>query len=395
MNLLLVVGIGFLLLVVGTLLGRYYTPDRRPLQQAAEEGRSYVRGLVEVLDGNRDGAIDQLVSALQQNSKNVEAYFALGMLFRQRSEHERAVRVHQALLVRRDLDNKTRLRVHRQLALDFHSAGFPRRAIKALEYVVSKDRKSLEAWRELAELYEQTGQWERTAAARRRLGRITGEDTGPLQAHLGAALASEQLDQDQPDAARKSLKRAVAACAGSVHVLHVLARYQQRRGNAGAAAKAWEKALRLAPDLAAYFCARLQSSYAELKKPRQLERLLSDLQRRHPDNIHLRLAHARHEATRDPEGALAALTALLDENPSLLPARKAAARLVLERGEPEEVRRSLSDLLEVLDRADRGYRCGACGRADEDLFWRCPACSAWGSVRVAWGRRAGEGRARR
>ena len=57
MNLLLLVGIGLLLLVAGTLLGRFYMPDRRPLKRAAQEGRSYVRGLVGGLEGDNDLAI--------------------------------------------------------------------------------------------------------------------------------------------------------------------------------------------------------------------------------------------------------------------------------------------------------------------------------------------------
>jgi len=55
------------------------------------------------------------------------------------------------------------------------------------------------------------------------------------------------------------------------------------------------------------------------------------------------------------------------------------------------VRKTLVDLLAVLDEADRGYRCERCGHAGEDLFWRCPRCQSWDSVRVAWGRRSGEG----
>ena len=28
-----------------------------------------------------------------------------------------------------------------------------------------------------------------------------------------------------------------------------------------------------------------------------------------------------------------------------------------------------------------------------DLFWRCPGCGEWGTVRLVWGRREGEGAA--
>jgi lipopolysaccharide biosynthesis regulator YciM len=390
MNLLLLIGVCVLLLVVGTLLGRYYAPDRRPLERAAEEGRAYVRSLVELLEGDPDGAIAEIVAALKRNTKTVEAYFALGTLFRNRGEHERAVRVHQTLLVRRDVDKKTKLRVHHQLALDFKAAGFPRRAVKALELVVTQDKKNVDALKELAALYEETGEWERAAGAHRRLGKLTKQSTSALQAHLLTQLAEELVERDELAAARKQLKRAVSASPESVHTLHVLANYQQERGDLAAAAKVWEKCLRLAPNLAAFFVPRLEVVLFELGKLDRLDRLFEELLAASPGHLHLRLAHARFDARRNPERALSALQGILDDAPGLLPARREAARLVLARGDPAQIRQAFEELLALLQRADRGYRCAACGYTAEELFWRCPGCAAWGSVGVAWGRRTGE-----
>jgi lipopolysaccharide biosynthesis regulator YciM len=390
-NLVLLLGVAFLLLVVGTLLGRYYSPDRRPLQRAAEEGRAYVRGLVEVVEGHQDQAIAEIAEALKKNTRTVEAYFALGTLFRSRGEHERAVRVHQALLMRRDLDKATRLRVHYQLALDFKAAGFPRRAARALELVVTQDRKQVEPLEELARLYQQAGEWEKAALAERRVARLSGRDTSSLQAHLYAQLAEQELAAGDLDGARRALKRAVAAQRDSVHALHVLAIYHQRKGQTAAAAAAWEKALRLAPDLAGFFVPHLEKLLFELDKLPQLDRLLDELRAAHPASIHLRLAHARVDAKRSPERALAALDLLLGEAPNLIPAWREKARLVLAGGNPERIRQTFEELTGLLAKADRGYRCRTCGHTVEELFWRCASCGSWDSVRTAWGRRAGEG----
>lgn len=395
MNLMLVVGICLLLLIVGTLLGRYYTPDRRPLRRAAEEGRSYARGLVEVLEGHDDAAIEEITRTLRRNTKTVEAYFALGTLFRKRGEYERAVRVHQAILMRRDIDKQIRLRVHQQLALDFKQAGFVRRAVRALEFVVAKDKKRTDALAELAVLYEQDGRWERAAAIYRRLGKVSDRDTGALQAHMLAEHAHDALDRGELSVARKSLRRAVAASEGSVHALHVLALYQQRKDSPAAAARVWEKALRRAPELVSFFGPRLEATLFEQDRLDDYERLLEQLLQEHPGDIHLRLAYARFDARRDPRRALEQLTGLLEEAPNLLPARREAARLVLAQNEPEAIRAAFEELLQLLARADRGFRCASCGHTDDELFWRCPSCGSWDSVRVAWGRRAGEGAPRR
>jgi len=389
-NLLLIVGICAFLLIVGTLLGRYYAPDKRPLERAAQEGRSYARGLVELAEGDSDAAIDAITATLKKNTKTVEAYFALGTLFRKRGEYERAVRVHQAILARRDLDKTTRLKVHHQLALDFKVAGFPKRAVKALEYVVAKDRKRVETYRELVRLYEETGRWELAAAAYKRIGKLSDEETGPLQAHMLAELAAEEIVAGKLAEARKHLRKALSASEASVHALHVLGIYQLEKGNKSAAARVWEQALRRAPDLASFFVPRLENTLFELGKLEQLEQLLTELLTEHEGNVHLRLALARFDARRNPERALAELMALLDDAPTLITARCEAARLVLASGDPELIRKAFEEQLQLLARADRGFRCGDCGQTTDEIFWRCPRCRAWDSVGVAWGRRRGE-----
>lgn len=391
MNLLLIVGICVFVLIVGAVLGRYYAPDKRPLERAAREGRSYAQGLVELAEGDSDAAIDAISATLKKNTKTVEAYFALGTLFRQRGEYERAVRVHQAILVRRDLDKPTRLKVHHQLALDFKDAGFPKRAVKALEYIVAKDRKRVATYRELVKLYEETRQWEHAAAAYKRIGKLSDDDTGSLQAHMLAELAAEEIAAGELKGARKHLRRALSASEASVHALHVLGVYQLEKDNKSAAARVWEQALRRSPELASFFVPRLENVLFDLGKLEQLEKLLAELLKEHEGNVHLRLALARFDARRNPTRALAALMALLDDAPTLMPARKEAARLVLASGDPELIRKAFEDQVALLARADRGFRCGACGHTAEAIFWCCSKCRTWDSVGVAWGRRRGEG----
>lgn len=390
MNLVLLVAGALFLLLVGTLLGRYYAPDKRPLKRAAREGRSYVRGLVEVLEGKDEAAISEITKALRENTKTVEAYFALGALFRNKGEHERAVRVHQTILVRRDIDRGTRLRVHYQLALDFRAASFPRRAVKALEYVIAHDKKHVAALTDLADLYERVEAWDRAAAIQLRLGKLQKRDNRRHVAHLLARHAQVLLDEGEKGKGRKALRRAISADATSVHVLAVLADFERRQGKQAAAVQAWQKALDRAPDLAAYFVPRIEAALFELERLGELDGILDRLVAAHPDNVHLRLSQARVVAKRDPQGALGALMGLLDDHPNLLPARKEAARIVLSQGDATAIQSAFEDLLALLGRADRGYRCSACGQASADLFWRCPSCGSWDAVSVAWGRRATE-----
>ena len=107
-------------------------------------------------------------------------------------------------------------------------------------------------------MYERAGEWEKAALAERRLGKLGARETGPRQAHLYARLAEQDIDGGDLDGARRALKRALAAHRDSVHALFVLGLYHQRRGQGSAATAAWERALRLSPDLAGFFVPRLE-----------------------------------------------------------------------------------------------------------------------------------------
>lgn len=385
-----VVGIGLVVLAAGLMFGRFYVPHTRPLRREAAEGRNYARGLVRLVEGDDKAAIAELTDALKRNSNTVEAYFALGSLFRQQGEHERAVRVHQSLLVRRDVDKSTRLRVHYQLAQDFRAAGFPRRAIKALQWLITQDRNNAAALRDLGEVLQSVGQWDRAAAVYRRLGRLEKEPVSQLVAHLLAQAAQTALTRGDLTAARALIKRGAAAGPGSAHVLHVMGLYHQHDGNPRGAFEAWRRALDQAPELLPVFEPLLKQAVADWGRPGELDKALAKIHLRHPGDVGIRLAMVRMEATRDVQGALTLLSGLIEQHPQLLPARLEEARLQLRGGDALSIRKTLEELLLALDRSEGGYLCGSCGHCRSDFFWRCAECATWGSGRPASGRRVTE-----
>lgn len=390
MSALLVIGGAVVVLVVGLLLGRYYVPDTRALRRAAKEGGLYIRGLNHVLAHDNDAAIQELTKAAEHTTRTVDTYFALGVLFRERGEYDRAVRVHQSILVRADANRAMRLRALFQLGLDFESAGFRRRAQKAFEDVLDKDPRHRGAAEKLLFFCEAGGDWTRAHKALARLQKITKEKAPQHEAHLLTEMGLAALEAEDLGAARKLLKQALSRDPESVHALHGFALYQRRSGKVRAAGETWLTALHIAPDLASFLFPHVEEAYFEEEALDALGNRLDALVDKNPDNVHLRLVQARFLGKRSPELAIGVLQTVIEDAPSLLPARRLVGRLVLAEGDEAAIRREFEALLQILDRLGRDYRCARCGHTDNDLFWRCPRCHAWDSVRVAWGRRAGE-----
>lgn len=391
MTILLIAGAAAGMLIVGVLLGRYYVPDTRPLKRAAKEGAMYIRGLNHVLARNNDAAIAELTRAVSENTGTIDTYFALGILFRERGEHERAVRVHQSILVRADVNRRMRVEARFQLGLDFEAAGFRRRARRAFEEVLEKAPKHIAGAEKLLALHEAEGQWDRAFVALRRVSKIAKKRDEVRESHLLAEMGLASLAAGDLATARKQLRKARKAHPEGVHPRYAHAMYLRKAGKTRAAADLWMECLQVAPDLVAFFFPHMEEAHFELQSLDELANRLDGLIAKLPDNVQLRLSQARFVGKRDPALSLGLLRGVLADAPSLLPARRLMGRLMLAGDDPGALRAEYEELLETLDRIERSYRCARCGHTDREFFWRCPRCHAWDSVRVAWGRRTGEG----
>ena len=94
-----------LFLLVGILLG-IFIGSRRNMkisEVSTDDQSAYIRGLQYIISHEPDKAIAEFTKAVQINSGTVEIYLNLGNLFREKGEVERALRIHQSILVRPSL----------------------------------------------------------------------------------------------------------------------------------------------------------------------------------------------------------------------------------------------------------------------------------------------------
>jgi len=243
---LLLVGMGAL--AAGVLIGRYYVPDDRQLRRTARHARAYMRALSYHIARDHETVVKELRGVVEENIEDVEPYFALGALFRSRGEHERAIRVHQALAIREHEKRKQRVRAMYELGLDFRAAGMPRRATRALENVLLEDPSHVGALRVLAALYEEQARFNEAAELWQRLGRRRNEGTSHREHHLLVAAAQAALARDDLDSA-KNLLKAAHKHEESAHFYAAAAELAAARGNHRGAKERLKQALVAEPGL--------------------------------------------------------------------------------------------------------------------------------------------------
>ena len=387
----------------GVLIGRYYVPDDRMLRRAARHGKAYLRALSHHIARDNDTVIAELRKVVDDNVDDSEPYFALGALFRSKGEHERAIRVHQALAVREAASGKLRLRALYELGLDFRAAGMPRRAGKALEEVLVSEPRHEGALRALCGLYEEQGRFAEAAAAWERLARLRDEAAPRRHHHLLVAAAQRAIADGDLDSARRLLKDARGRGGETAHFLVAASELAAARKDPRAARTRLCQALTAAPELVAYLAPALAAADRELAdgagKPAVEDdglvaggvaagaaASLGELAIT-TGSPYLALAAALAAERAAPDDAVKALRAVAVDTPMYLPARVAAARIALAGGEAGPIATELRALVGALAWADgNAWRCTGCGHRAAGFGWRCPACRRWAAFAPEVGR---------
>ncbi len=268
---LVILLVGLAALATGVLVGRYYVPDDRNLKRTAKASRAYMRALNHLIARDHDTVIDELRRVVEENVEDSEPYFALGALFRSRGEHERSIRVHQALAVREGASRKLRLRARYELGLDFRAAGMPRRATRAMEDCLVEDPKHVGALRALCGLYEEQGRYAEAAAVWARLARLEGSPAPRREHHLLVAAAQRALAAADLDSAKRFLRDA-RKIVETPHFFAVAAELAGARHNPRAASARVQQALVAAPDLARFLVPGLVEAERQLAEGRAGDR---------------------------------------------------------------------------------------------------------------------------
>ncbi|MEI7536576.1 MAG: lipopolysaccharide assembly protein LapB [Comamonadaceae bacterium] len=354
--------------------------SRLDLRQLRLENRqapkAYFKGLNFLLNEQQDQAIDAFIEAVQNDPDTSELHFALGNLFRRRGEYERAVRVHEHLLSRGDLNQTDHQRAQHALALDYLKAGLLDRAEAAL---LKLEGTPFEAQARLALLanYERSRDWPQAALVAQKL---TSAGQGNFDSRLAHYLC-EQADACQSSQnsaqALTLLHQAIATAPEAPRPRIDLAQLLASQGNVQEAYAALELALQTSAAAVPLMAIALAKLAIQSGHTAQTLKLLKSHYEATP-SLDVLDAIVALEATLTTPAPTARdwYVRHLEHEPSLVAAAKwiAGEKLEHEQFHPQ-VQRALDHAVKPLMR----YRCAACGFEAKQHFWQCPGCQAWDS----------------
>lgn len=343
--------------------------------------REYLRGLTFLLNEQQDKAVDVFIKVLEVDSDTVETHLALGGLFRRRGEVDRAIRLHQNLVARPNLDKSQRVQALLELGRDYLSAGVLDRAERLCLEVVNTGEQQAQAFRHLLTIYEREKEWEQSIATAKRLASLTSAAMHTVIAHYYCELAEEALKQNRLDKADVYIKRAVASDKKLVRAQLALAEMEYQFGRYKLAIKSFKRAIDLSPSFLSQAMHRLPACYEALNaQPELVTYLEKCLTKNSKISVVLLLAdYVKH--LQGHEEAVQLISKYLAKQPSIRGLQK-LVELQLE-DSSDTTRENLlilKSLVESLMQHKPIYRCQHCGFSGRSMHWQCPTCRHWGVV---------------
>ena len=321
----------FLLLPVAAAYGWYM--GRRSAQQTKQDeanrlSRDYVAGVNFLLSNQQDKAVDLFLDMLKEDTGTVEAHLTLGNLFRSRGEVDRAIRIHQTLMESASLTYEQRLLAVQQLGRDYMAAGLYDRAEDMFNQLTDETDFRVGALQQLLQIYQATSDWQKAIDVAERLVKLgKGE-------YAKAVESLQRVISQDKELVSETLEM-LQSCYQHLGKTDEWAEFLRRavEENTGAAAE-----LMLADILEA----REGTDTAQVYITRQLQR--------HPT---MRVFHK-----------------LMDYHLN-----------EAEEGRAKESLMVLRDMVGEQVRSKPRYRCQKCGFTAYTLYWHCPSCRSWSTIK--------------
>ena len=340
----------------------------------------YIRGLNLVLNRRTDEALELFVQMAKVDDDTLETHFALGHLFRRRGEVERAIRVHENLLARPNLNEAQRHQAMFSLAEDYLGAGLFDRAEQLFAELRDSTTLAEAALEKLVSIYKREKEWQKAIEAHRKLEMLSGKKSSQV-AHYYCELAEAARAAGDRALAREQLRNTVRSESGALRGTLIRAMLAQEEHDYAQAIPLYEQVIaadrhfitEVLPPLLE--CHRAAGGLAEFDA--YLEQLLVK-----DASLHRDLAYAA--ITGDLEGSQvlrSAVERFVFAHPvlaALVNAKELETLAAEQRGPAIE---RITQALRTVALANARYRCANCGYSTQRFIWHCPSCKLWETVR--------------
>jgi lipopolysaccharide biosynthesis regulator YciM len=340
----------------------------------------YIRGLNLVLNRRTDEALELFVQMAKVDDETLETHFALGHLFRRRGEIERAIRVHENLLARPNLNEAQRHQALFALAEDYLSAGLFDRAEQLFGELRDSTTLAEAALEKLVSIYEREQEWQKAIDAHRKLEMLRGGKSSQV-AHYYCELAELARASGDRALAREHLRHTVRSESGALRGTLIRATLAREEQDYAQAIPLYEQVIATDRHFISEVLPPLLDCYRAAKRLPELDAYIGELVAKDP-SLNRDLAYAAIIGDLSGSTALAsAVESYVFEHPVLANLVNAAELRALPAAQRGPAIERIAAGLRAIASANARYRCANCGYSTQRFIWHCPSCKLWETVR--------------
>ncbi|MDH5580999.1 MAG: hypothetical protein OEY33_03770 [Bdellovibrionales bacterium] len=347
-----------------------------------------------LISGNKDLAIKEFLNAVDLNRETIDTYFALGGLFRSNGEIEKAISIHRSLIARENINETTRVRALRELALDFDKGGFIDKAIETYQDVLKINRDQEEVILALCRIYEDIEDWESAHKYRMMLSKVGKKNQAETISHILVQKAKAFFETGNFKKATEELEEAFRF-APSVSAKILRLKLFIIKGSLEEAKSLFLELLREHPMYAAFIFVSLDEKFkAEQKIVDEYKQRLSHLRdyflKIEGDDFlnspAVILSKVRLlKDLKKPQDAFGILKRWMEGHHSSSEILKIEyIKLLIDLGDTKAAVNETQSLLENLHQSLTRHYCNECGFNSDNIFWRCPQCHEWETIQFRW-----------
>ena len=377
----------FLLLPVAAFYG-WYMGVRSVYQKKQKKGnqlsRDYVQGLNFLLNEQPDKAVDHFIALLDVDDETIETHLALGNLFRQSGEVDRAIRIHQNLIARPSLTLEQRDLAMLQLGKDFYQSGlFDRSEEIFIQLKESPEYKQV-ALENLLLIYQQLKDWQEAINCTEQMNKSDKSKAKPRTlSYLYCSLADQLKKPEQQKQAIKLYQKALVTFPKCIRACLAMADHYDQSQQPAKALSILEQVPELDIDFTEVVLERLYELHKQLHTEQALMTYLQRIIELGAGASAVILLAKLIAEFNSVEKAQAFMLQELRRNPTM----KGFNHLMtyhLQLAQSDNEKESLIFLHKLVSEQITfrpQYRCQKCGYSTKKLFWQCPSCKSWGRIK--------------
>jgi len=356
----------------------------------------FVKGVNFLLSEEPDKALEVFLNYPDIDEYTAETFQLLGDSFRNRGEVERALRVHQNLIARTNLNSKQKQKAMFSLGEDFYAAGMLDRAESVFQELLANNQSNKHISKaavcsSLRTIYEQTQEWQKaidatdcyTKSNKKGYSKAANVNSQSLIAHYYCELADEALQQGKLNDVEALITKVKGVYKQSTRLITLQGDVEFHQKKYKPALKKYLSAIKSDSRLLSMLFGKAEESAVAINDLALLQtELLSFYKKKKDKTIYEKLLILAKKY-----GSSKAIDHLIEAE---LPKEKLniesiynTADYIKSHSENINAEKGLDLVNQSLFNYLKGvpaFCCEHCGYKMHDYLWRCPACQEWDTI---------------